>query len=58
MFTESIDRSNDTYANITSLPELSNYMTSHFVLISGASLAACVIILSFGTFFNFKHILI
>jgi len=50
LFTDVIDRSNDTYTNITSLPELSNYMTTHFVLISGASLAACVIILSFGTY--------
>jgi len=45
--TDIIDRSNDTYTNITSLPELSNYMTTHFVLISGASLAGCVIIISF-----------
>ncbi|XP_025404918.1 uncharacterized protein LOC112679358 isoform X2 [Sipha flava] len=46
--TNAIDGFNDTYTNITSLPELSNYMTSHFVLISGASLAGCVIIISFG----------
>lgn len=49
-FIDAIDRSNDTYTNITSLPELSNYMTSNIVLISGASLAGCVIILSFGMF--------
>lgn len=47
-FTDTIDGANDTYTNITSLPELSNYMTTHFVLISGASLAGCVIIISFG----------
>ncbi|VVC27708.1 Hypothetical protein CINCED_3A005825 [Cinara cedri] len=45
--TDGIDKSNETYTNITSLPELSNYMNSHFVLISGASIAGCVIILSF-----------
>lgn len=49
VFTDVGDRSNDTSANITfTLPELSNYMNTHFVLISGASLAGCVIILSFG----------
>lgn len=53
MFTDAIDRSNNTYGNITSLPEVSNYMTSHLVLISGASLAGCVIILSFGKFLLF-----
>lgn len=53
MFTDAIDRSNNTYGNITSLPEVSNYMTSHLVLISGASLAGCVIILSFGKFFYY-----
>ncbi|XP_060863806.1 uncharacterized protein LOC132940307 isoform X1 [Metopolophium dirhodum] len=45
--TDILDRSNDTYTNITSLPEISSYMNSHFVLISGASLAGCVILLSF-----------
>lgn len=49
LFTDIIERSNETYTNITYLPEVSNYMTTHLVLISGASLAACVIILSFGT---------
>jgi len=48
LFTDILDRSNDTYTNITSLPEISSYMNSHFVLISGASLAGCVILLSFG----------
>lgn len=48
LFTDIVERSNDTYTNITSLPELSSYMNSHFVLISGASLAGCVILLSFG----------
>ncbi|XP_050424127.1 uncharacterized protein LOC126835517 [Adelges cooleyi] len=38
---------NDTIANITSLPELSNYMTTQIVLISGASIVGCVAIISF-----------
>lgn len=49
-FTDLVDKLNDTNTNITSLPEISNYMTTHFVIISGASVAGCVIILSFGIY--------
>ncbi|XP_050520829.1 uncharacterized protein LOC126894115 isoform X2 [Daktulosphaira vitifoliae] len=45
--TDEITKLNDTFANITSMPELSNYMTTQIVLISGASIAGCVVILSF-----------
>lgn len=37
------------------MPELSNYMTTQVVLISGASIAGCVVILSFGNTLKLKN---